>query len=261
MEEKEKKRVLITVKAYPNPSREHGETVCCAGIDLGNSQLIRLYPIPFRDLDNNQRFKKYSIIEVSCFRSSEDKRPESFRVNCDTIKVIKSFDTTKDKTWQRRKDIVLKIPAKSMCQVLKDAKDNDLSLAIIKPENITFERMKRRLSDPKKRAAYYTQLSLLRGTKSVIEEIPYLFYYRFKCVGTDNCPGHKLSIIDWEIYQAYRDWRRKYPQEDVLLGKIKQRWLDMSDTSKKDVRFYVGNMKRFRDTFMVLGVFYPPRAM
>lgn len=260
MKVSEKKQILITVKAYPNPSRERGETVCCAGIDLSNNQLIRLYPIPFRDLNSNQRFKKYSIIEVSCFRSNEDKRPESFRVNCDTIKVIESFDTTKDKTWQRRKDVVLKVPVKTMCQVLKDAKDSDLSLAIIKPEGIAFEHMKRRLSDPKKRAAYYTQLNLLRRTRSVIEEIAYLFYYRFKCVGTDNCPGHKLSIIDWEIFQAYRDWRKNYPQEDVLLGKIKQRWLDMSDTSKKDVHFYVGNTRRWKDTFMVLGVFYPPKT-
>jgi hypothetical protein len=58
----EKKRILITVKAYPNPSRKYGETVCCAGVDLSNSQLVRLYPIKFRDLDEGKQFKKYSII-------------------------------------------------------------------------------------------------------------------------------------------------------------------------------------------------------
>jgi len=30
----ETKQVLITVKAYPNPSVKYGETVCCAGIDI-----------------------------------------------------------------------------------------------------------------------------------------------------------------------------------------------------------------------------------
>jgi len=28
---------------------------------------------------------------------------------------------------------------------------------------------------------------------------------------------------------------------------------------KNDVYFFVGNMKRFRQHFMVLGVFYPPK--
>ena len=44
----------------------------------------------------------------------------------------------------------------------------------------------------------------------------------------------------------------------VLMEKIEQRWVEIADTAKKDVYFYVGNLKRFRQTFMVLGVFYPP---
>jgi hypothetical protein len=67
------------------------------------------------------------------------------------------------------------------------------------------------------------------------------------------------QYIDWEIGQAYRDWRSKYPTEKELLEKIKQRWLNIADTSKKDVYFYVGNMKRFRKIFMVLGVLYPSK--
>ena len=38
----EKKTVLVTVKAYPNPSKKYGETVCVAGIDLERNTLIRL---------------------------------------------------------------------------------------------------------------------------------------------------------------------------------------------------------------------------
>jgi hypothetical protein len=252
----EKKQVLITVKAYPNPSREYGETVCCAGIDLSNNQLIRLFPVPFRDLDNDKKFKKYSIIEVECHKSTDDKRPESHIINCDNIRIIETIDTQKG-TWEKRKNIVFKTPIKSMCQVLKDVEISDNSLGMIKPENIGFEYIKRKLSDPKERAAFYTLLSLFNKEKDIIEEIPYIFYYRFKCAGSDDCPGHKLSIIDWEIGQAYRFWRDQYSQ-DELIGKIKQKWLDISDTSKRDVYYYVGNMKRFRDTFMVLGVFYPP---
>jgi len=252
------KKILITVKAYPNPSKTHGETVCCAGVDLSNSQLVRLYPIPYRDLDNDKKFKKYSIIEADCSPPSDDKRPESFRVNADTIKIIDWFDT-ENGTWAKRKSVVLKVSVKSMCQVYKDVDAGDFSLGLIKPEGISFEWTKQSPSDQQAREACYAQLSFFNKHKDAIEEIPYSFYYQFKCVGVVDCPGHKLSIIDWEIGQAYRDWRSRYPAEEVLLEKIQQRWLDIANTEKKDVYFYVGNMKRFRQTFMILGVFYPRR--
>jgi hypothetical protein len=166
------------------------------------------------------------------------------------------FDT-ENGTWKKRKDIVLKVPVKSMCQVYKDAEEKDQSLGLIKPENITFKWSKQSLSDQEEREACYAQLSFFDKQKNAIEKIPFSFYYDFKCAGVKNCPGHKLSIIDWEIGKAFRDWRTKYPTEKTLLEKIQQRWLDIANTTKNDVYFYVGNMKRFRSTFMVLGVFYP----
>lgn len=254
----EKKLILITVKAYPNPSTRYGETVCCAGIDLNKSQLVRLYPIPYRDLDNEKKFKKYSIIEVDCSQPLDDRRPESFRVNIDTIKIVDWLDTDQG-TWEKRKSIVLTLPAKSMCQVYRDAENSDLSLGFIKPHNVSFEWVKQSLSNREAREACYAQLSFFNKKKDAIEEIPFNFYYNFKCPGVLDCQGHKLSIVDWEIGQAYRNWRLKYDTERILLEKIQQRWLSNVDTVNKDVYFYVGNMKRFRNIFMVLGVFYPPK--
>lgn len=253
-----KKRILITVKAYPTPSRKYSETVCCAGVDLDSSQFIRLFPIPFRDLDYDKRFKKYSIIEVDCSQSRDDKRPESFRIKIDTIKVLDWLDTSNK--WEKRKSLVLKLPVKSMCQVIRDSEERDLSLGLIKPCNISFKVSKRRLSNQKEREAYYAQLNLFKKKKEVIEEIPFDFHYVFLCEGDDDCPGHRLSIIDWEIRQAYRDWRSKYTDEKIILGKIQQKWLDIANTNKKDVYFYVGNMIRLRGIFIVLGVFYPPKS-
>ncbi len=258
MKQIENKKILITVKAYPNPSKKYTETVCCAGIDLSNFQLVRLYPVPFRDLDDSKKFKKYSIIEVECSPPSDDKRLESFHINSDSIKIIDELGTEKG-TWRKRKDIVLKVPIKSMCQVYKDAEENDFSLGLIRPENVKFEWSKRNLSDPKERESCYAQLSFFDKSKDAIEEIPFSFYYNFKCAGIEYCPGHKLSIIDWEIGQMYRQLLKKYRQEDVL-QKIEQKWIEISNNSIKEVYFYVGNLKRFRSTFMILGVFYPTRT-
>lgn len=255
----QKKRILITVKAYPNPSKRYGETVCCAGIDLETSQWIRLFPIPYRDLDYDQRFKKYSIIDAECAPAPDDKRPESFKVRASSITIVEWIDTERGK-WDKRKSIVLQLPVKSLCQVYRDVEEKDLSLGLIKPESISFEWEKQSKSDKLAKTACYSQLSFYDKKKDEIEEIPFNFYYSFKCATEECCPGHKLSIIDWEIGQAYRDWRFRYPKEDVLFEKLEQRWLDMADATKNDVFFYVGNMKRFRNTFMVLGVFYPRKS-
>ena len=110
-----------------------------------------------------------------------------------------------------------------------------------------------------KRDGKWVEVNPTKATKKkeAIEQIPFDFYYQFKCHGRPDCPGHKLSIIDWEIGQAYRNWRYKYKPQSLLLQKIKQRWLDLICAEKNDVYFYVGNMKQFRGNFMVLGVFYP----
>jgi len=99
-------------------------------------------------------------------------------------------------------------------------------------------------------------MGFLGKNKKPIEPIPYDFKYSFKCLEESNCKGHTLPITDWEIGQAYRSWR--YPSEEILLQKIEQNWIDTMCSSSKDTYFFVGNQHRFRENFMVLGVFYPP---
>ena len=53
--------LLIVVKSYPNPSQSLGEATCVVGIckDRG---FVRLYPVPFRKLEDEQQFSKYQVI-------------------------------------------------------------------------------------------------------------------------------------------------------------------------------------------------------
>jgi len=44
-----------------------------------------------------------------------------------------------------------------------------------------------------------------------------------------------------------------------LFEKIKQRWHDEMFRADKDTYLFVGNQHRFK-TFMVLGVFWPPKS-
>jgi len=251
------RRILIVVKAYPTPSISYGETVCCAGIDLDIFQWIRLYPICFRDLEHKKQFKKYSIVEAECAKASDDLRPESYRIREDSIRIIDHIDT-KAGGWERRKEIVLSLPVKSLCQLIKEEETSNVSLGIIKPEDISFHIKKRPRSDSVKRESAYTQEGLFKKHKDPIEEIPYKFYFRFRCPSEPGCASHILSILDWEIHQSYRDWRSRYSTEEELLSKIEEKWISLTDHGKKDVFFYIGNLHRFPKTFTVLGIFCPP---
>ena len=251
----ETKQILVTVKAYPNPSKKYGETVCVAGVDINTQQWVRLYPIPYRDLDDNKKFEKYNLIEVKVHKATDDTRPESYKIDAGSIKIVDKLDSKNN--WEKRKQYLLPTISSSFCNIIEEGKQSNKSLGMIKPERVAFTYKKSRCQDADDREACYAQLSLYDKQKKAIEEIPFQFRYSFYCQGKTECPGHDLPIIDWEIGQAYRIWRYKYKQESLLLEKIKQRWHDGMCTGSHDTYFFVGNMNRFRDIFMILGVFYP----
>ena len=51
-----KEKILIIVKTCPCKSKKYGELVCTAGITQ-NNELIRLYPISFRNLNKKQKYR------------------------------------------------------------------------------------------------------------------------------------------------------------------------------------------------------------
>ena len=74
-----REKVVIAVKTYPVISEGYTELACTAGFREDGSW-IRLYPVPFRLLDQSKHYNKYQWIEVDIARSSKDTRPESHKV-------------------------------------------------------------------------------------------------------------------------------------------------------------------------------------
>ena len=252
------RRFLITVKATPNPSTKYGETVCVGGIALDSGQWTRLYPVPFRDLAEDKKFKKYTVVEASVGKASEDRRPESHKINVDSIKKVGYLDTKNG--WARRKEIVLPTTSQSFCEILRQQETSDLSMAAFRPAEVAFSWEKASVRDGDRRDACYAQLSFINPMRRALEPVPYNFRYQFRCAGELDCPGHDLPIIDWELSAAWYHWHKRDQNVDSLLAKIKHNWLDVVCSPERDTLFFVGNTKRFRDVFMVGGVFFPPRS-
>ena len=73
-------RILILAKTYPSPSAQYVETSCVAGISQDGS-MRRLYPVPFRMIEEGQQFKKWQWIDVrAIMRAIQDELVSMYKL-------------------------------------------------------------------------------------------------------------------------------------------------------------------------------------
>ncbi len=256
----ERRKILIATKTYPSISRQYKETVCTAGILLDDLeqplQWIRIYPIRFRFLETDKRYSRWSIISAEIERNTKDYREESFRVNDESLEIVRKIGTNNN--WAERKSLILPLEFRSVSEIKQQGK----SLGIIKPQIINryFYKETEREWSPRQQAVQ-DQLDLFEPSVE-LEKIPYQFFYDFLA---EDGKRHKYSISDWEIMELYRNCR-KNSQESTLelrekeaLEKVRQK-LEDDFLSKKDLYFIVGNLKNHKNAFMIIGLFYPPKV-
>jgi hypothetical protein len=250
-----RKEILMTVLTYPHPSEKYDELICTAGISDG--QWIRLYPMAYRNLPNDVRFRKYQWITVDVQRpkAHQDKRPESWRPDLGTLEIGEHIDTAKQ--WLRRREIVDKLPHHTLNQ-LKESYDKDLtSLGIVRPAEIldlNIEKVERNWKP--KWQARFDQLNLFEQHKR-LTKIPYKFSYVFTCEDSDK--PHKAMIEDWELGVLFLKEVENKGSEEAAVESVRNKFLSELCQTDNDTRFYMGTRWPF-NTWMVLGVFYPPKA-
>jgi hypothetical protein len=253
----ETRKILIATKTYPSISTKYQETVCTAGILLSEEenplQWIRIYPIRYRYLDFDKRYPRWAIVSAKIKKNDQDYRPESFRIDDNSLQIIRKIDTTNN--WQERKSLVLSLQFRSIADIQAQGK----SLGIIKPKSIErFFSKKTSREWNQKQQTVLNQLDLFEPNID-LEKIPYKFFYQF--TDEDNVP-HKYSISDWEIMELYRKCRDRsqlsgLEAEQYALEKVRQK-LEDDFLESKDLYFIVGNLKNHAKSFMIIGLFYPP---
>ncbi|WP_326647241.1 hypothetical protein [Streptomyces sp. NBC_01750] len=118
---RQRARIMITVKTYPELSAKYRETSCVAGIrlDLDTPRQVRLFPVPYRLLAEESQFAKYSVIEVDVQQHDRDRRPESLRPDLDTLKVVVDRIPTDD-GWAERFRHLRPLVAPSLCAIRRE---------------------------------------------------------------------------------------------------------------------------------------------
>ena len=108
----QERRVLVTVRTYPTPARKGIEVSCTAGI-TAEGEWIRLFPIPYRYMDPDQRFSKYQWINARV-RKARDNRRESYTPDLDSIEIVSSVLGT-GSDWAARGEWDEPLIGPSMC--------------------------------------------------------------------------------------------------------------------------------------------------
>ena len=162
MDQYQKHRVCILVKAYPQPSQRYQETVCVAAV-TEDHRLLRLYPIRFRHLAEEQRFGRFDWVETEMTRASDDPRPESFRIKEDTLRILTRGDKV---TPVERVRLWKPCIAKSLAALEDEQREMQRSLGIIRPDDgsvhFKFELLERASADDQDTArSVYVQQSLI----------------------------------------------------------------------------------------------------
>lgn len=254
-------RILITVKAAPQPSEKYGDTVCVAGIRMREDtgpEWIRLYPIPFRSMAELERFKKYELVDVRVAPSHDDVRSESYKPDRGSLVHHEVLPP-----WKKRHPYVQPLADRwTMCEILGAlrAKQPYPSLAVVRPRSVEdlvvephpgWTPAQQAKID---RAAHQMDLFDTGQRRPTPLEAPrFIARYHYHCM-TETCPGHKQSLIDWEASELVRS-RHSTDDDATAIQGLRARFFEQMASPGRGPLFFVGNQARAKAGFTVLGVY------
>ena len=259
-------RILILCKTYPSPSAKYAETSCVAGL-TSDGKLVRLFPVPFRLVADEQQFRKWQWIEVRVEKSRGDHRPESHKIYVDTIVCDAEPMKAGKRGWPARMELLARQPVFNDFDAMEAARTaGGATLALFKPKRFT------RLEIKATRNADWTQeerAKLLQMQQQnslfdpeedqrqvrLLEKIPFDFYYHYECEAAGATKTGKTKLVDWEVCALYRNARRQHGSdwEASFRDKLER------DLLSRDLTLLMGTIHRFPDQWLAVSLIYPPR--
>lgn len=262
-----REKILIWAKTYPELSKKHLETVCTAGL-LPSGKPLRLYPIPYRYLsDGDEQFKLYQWITADIQKNPDDPRPESYKIDCDSIESGSVIPTTQDE-WGKRGEFIYRDTSwhfESVDDLLKAQKETGTSIGVVTPREVTKVEIVTRSEDEarsfaqkfddlkKTLEAKRAQLEMFE--RAIPPEMKTLEFQKCRVqvswlCKTPECAGHRMQVLDWGLCEL----QRRDGDEAAL-----SRMNELCKLNIYDLKFFLGNLFLFPSSFMIVGMWYPKR--
>ncbi len=231
---------IVIIKAAPQVGQRHGETVCCAGIDL-YSNWLRLYPVSFRFLEEGKKFGRWDRIKFNWRRPHDDARPESRRVDQDSIEIVGEL-----KRSERERFL-----AKSVVTSLQQVRDVGKSLALLRPEIVEFVIEKKLRSEIAEETSRFdtlrTQGDLFAKQTTPYQPCPYRFKYRYR---TED--GERFGTCqDWETEATFFNWSRQYGEVRAV-DEVQR--IFGEEYPRRGMLLAMGTHSLYPDTWLINGV-------
>jgi hypothetical protein len=249
-------KLLILTKTYPSPSMKYRETTCVAAVTRGG-EMRRLFPVPYRLLEGAARFKKWEWIHARVVKAENDHRPESHRIDADSIKRSDNVIPTKSGDWSARMKWIEKHVVKDFSTLELRRQKSGETLGFIRPAWILKLEVTA-LKESEWTAADRTKLtqdglfdSPAVKNRALLRKLPFDFHYHYESGGVI----HRHKLVDWEVgalfWNCFRDhgpkgWEAKFRQK-----------LE-SGFQNKDLHFLMGTIHRFPEQWLIVGLVYPP---
>jgi hypothetical protein len=249
--------VLITVMTYPHPSRGYSELVCTAGITR-SSEWIRLYPVDYRYRARRQQFHKYQWINVGLASrgAGNDNRSESRRPDLDSIRIL-GPRLSSDDAWRERREIIEKMPVRTVNQLRGLYESARVSIGIVRPTEMLDLEVE--AADPEWKPewqALFNQLTLFGDSPKDLAKVPFKFSYIFRCEDSEN--PHRAMIEDWELGVLYLKERDRKASEQLAAQSVKEKYLTWMFGKDRDPLLFMSTTFPY-NSWVVIGVFYPPK--
>lgn len=267
----EKRRLLIWGKTYPELSTKYLETVCTGGVFEDGSP-VRIYPIPFRHLPKHYKFKKYQWITASVAKNLSDSRPETYRIEPNSIVIGSTIPSNPRNEWAARADFVFKDKLwqfESMDALHAANVSRGLSLGVVTPREILNVLEVDRPSEDAR--TFRERFKLLKDRTEQNQELfdetipPSMLDLeyvpsRMKVVWRCSDPGcgekqghqpHEMQVLDWEMVELQRN-----QGATIACSTLAER-LNLKEYA---TRFFLGNMLRYPKSFTIVGIWYPRRV-
>jgi hypothetical protein len=231
----------ILVKASPHVGKKHGETVCCAGVN-DNGEWLRLYPVTFRTLDQARQFRRWDRIRFRWEKPKDDARPESLRVDHQSIEVIGELKQ------KERLNFLSRLEVSSINKVMAEGK----TLALLRPRNLKFSITRKPESDFNKEKQEFKEFAAQADLFNSAPLIPYEpCAYVFKYSYTIDDGDREGTCQDWETDATFYNWSRHYGEEKAL--EFMQRVFG-DEYPQKGMVFAMGTHSRYPDTWLINGI-------
>lgn len=232
---------IVIIKAAPQIGQRHGETVCCAGIDL-QGRWLRLYPVSFRTLEDGQKFGRWDRIRFKWRMPNDDHRVESRRVDQDSIRIV----------GELRRSERQRFLAATIVTGLERERVEGRSLALLNAKILAFKVEKKTEDEIDQETRRFEALRAqqdLFNTKPIIPYQPCAYRFKYRYQTDDGL--REGTCQDWEIEATFFKWRQHYG-EDRALSDMQRVFGE--EYPSKGMLLAMGTHSLYPDTWLINGV-------